>query len=492
MLVDTLAVRLRPRTPHEAVDLGVRLCQSAAPSVYRCYLVVFLPVIALALASVELIGWYATIVIWWMKPWLDRTILFVLSRAAFGQDTTVADLWREQWRVWWRPLLFTLTVRRLSPWRSLTEPVYLLEDGPAIGSGARIVQIRNRVLGAAFMMSQAFVMAELAISLGLFSLFFWFAPAGVQVDPSLFFADEMPTAMAIANFSAYSIAVLLLEPFYVAAGFAMYLNRRAELEAWDIEQEFRRAFTHSAQLVASVLLVVVLAATPAAAQEATPATTFTPAEITAAVEVVKRDPNLGGERTISMLQWRQTQQPSKRDLGWLSWIGGLFGWFMQSARYLMWAAIVFLAAWLAVYLTRAFRIQHADAAEAFVPPTHVRNLDIRPESLPANIGGAARALWDRGEHRAALSLLYRGLLSRLTHVHRVPIRDSTTEGDCLVLLAGRVPPKTGEYSARLVDAWRGFVYGGTEAPATAIHALCDNFSGALDRAVARSIEGGTE
>jgi len=27
----------------------------------------------------------------------------------------------------------------------------------------------------------------------------------------------------------------------VAAGFAMYLNRRVELEAWDIEQELRRA-----------------------------------------------------------------------------------------------------------------------------------------------------------------------------------------------------------------------------------------------------------
>jgi hypothetical protein len=36
--------------------------------------------------------------------------------------------------------------------------------------------------------------------------------------------------------------VVVLEPFYVAAGFAMYLNRRVQLEAWDIEQEFRRAF----------------------------------------------------------------------------------------------------------------------------------------------------------------------------------------------------------------------------------------------------------
>jgi len=42
---------------------------------------------------------------------------------------------------------------------------------------------------------------------------------------------------------AYAVAVAFLEPFYVAAGFGMYINRRVELEAWDIEQEFRRAFS---------------------------------------------------------------------------------------------------------------------------------------------------------------------------------------------------------------------------------------------------------
>ena len=178
----------------------------------------------------------------------------------------------------------------------------------------------------------------------------------------------------------------------------------------------------------------------------------------------------------------------------MSWIAGFFGWTMQSARYLMWAALMFLAAWLGVYLWRAVRDRQsaAEKAEAFVPPTHVRNLDIRPESLPANIGLAARALWDRGEQRAALSLLYRGLLSRLSHVHRVPIKDSSTEGDCLLLLPGRVSPQASEYSERLMDAWRGFVYGGNGAPATAVHELCDGFAGALDRAVARPIQGGAE
>jgi hypothetical protein len=42
--------------------------------------------------------------------------------------------------------------------------------------------------------------------------------------------------------TCFVVAVAIVEPFFVGAGFAMYLNRRVELEAWDIEQEFRLAF----------------------------------------------------------------------------------------------------------------------------------------------------------------------------------------------------------------------------------------------------------
>ena len=38
------------------------------------------------------IGWTVLTVIW-LKPWLDRSILFVLARAVFGEETRFADLW---------------------------------------------------------------------------------------------------------------------------------------------------------------------------------------------------------------------------------------------------------------------------------------------------------------------------------------------------------------------------------------------------------------
>ena len=120
--IDALAVRLRPRTPPEAGgSRRAPLPGAPARSVYRCYGVVALPLFVLAFASIEIAQWLPTLVVWWLKPWLDRTILFVLSRAAFGQPTDVAQLWQAQRQVWWRQSWFSLTFRRLSPWRSLTE-----------------------------------------------------------------------------------------------------------------------------------------------------------------------------------------------------------------------------------------------------------------------------------------------------------------------------------------------------------------------------------
>jgi len=228
----------------EAADLGVRLCQGSARSVYRCYGLVALPVASIALASHQLASWLPPLVLWCAKPWLDRTILFVLSRAAFGQTTTPSDVWNAQRQVWWSQLLFTWTVRRLSLWRSFTQPVYQLE-GLSIGrAGARVRQIRQRNMGSALMITNAFSLSETALMLAVVSLVFWLAPAGRTAGVLEVLSGELPGFLSVTLAVAYAIAVMFLEPFYVGAGFAMYLNRRAELEAWDIEQEFRRAFAH--------------------------------------------------------------------------------------------------------------------------------------------------------------------------------------------------------------------------------------------------------
>jgi hypothetical protein len=207
-------------------------------------------------------------------------------------------------------------------------------------------------------------------------------------------------------------------------------------------------------------------------------------EVARALAVVKADPNLATERTIHTLQWaHRSNSQSTGTPAVLEWLIQLTAWLAQSARVLVWTAVALAVALLGIYLLSLVRARSpATRPSHAATPTHVQDLDIRPESLPDNIGAAARSLWDGGEHRAALSLLYRGLLSRLVHVHNVPIRDSSTEGDCLQLAANRLKDAQRGYVSRLIGIWQHAVYGGQQPDTAALHTLCDEFSPALDAA----------
>ena len=226
----------------EAADLGVRLVQANARSVWRCFVPLWLAVMAVALASVELAGWLPGLIVFWLKPWFDRSLLYVLSRAVFGESTQFSDLWRDRSQVLFGQWLSTLTLRRLSAWRSFTQAAYQLEGQRGAALRRRRGQLLRGKRGSAVAMHLAFANIEFILVGGVIAMALWFAPPGKTDDLfQLLFRSESLTA-TLTGALAYGCIVCVLEPFYVAAGFAMYLNRRVELEAWDIEQEFRRAF----------------------------------------------------------------------------------------------------------------------------------------------------------------------------------------------------------------------------------------------------------
>lgn len=201
-------------------------------------------------------------------------------------------------------------------------------------------------------------------------------------------------------------------------------------------------------------------------------------EILNALDEVRADPNLSPERTVRTLKWLgDKEEPKKRVRpGWLEWLEGLFQWIGGASRLLLWIGIVLLLGLLAVFLKRVFSgVQYSSRAQAPDAPTHVQELDIRPESLPDDIGGAALQLWERNDHRGALALLYRGLLSRLVHSHGVPIRESTTEADCLQLAVPRLHADIAEYTTLLVRVWQHAVYGAREPAESDVRTLCARF-----------------
>ncbi len=246
----------------------------------------------------------------------------------------------------------------------------------------------------------------------------------------------------------------------------------------------------------AALAVICIAALTCGAQEAQrtadPATgAFTREEINAAIQELKKDPNLARERTIRTLKWAVKKPEAERgDRSWLKWIkevlawlAEMFAWLSETGRFLFWGVLAVLVGLLLVYLWRMVRSWSTPRIYGrSTAPSFVRDLDIRPESLPPEIGAAARQLWDEGEHRPALALLYRGLLSRLVHVHQVPIKDSSTEGDCLSLANSHLKDEERKvYVASLVRLWQRAVYGGESVPTESVHALCAGFASALDQ-----------
>jgi hypothetical protein len=242
-------------------------------------------------------------------------------------------------------------------------------------------------------------------------------------------------------------------------------------------------------LLAVFAVLAVLVPLPGAAQPDTEPTgrALDRAEVQKALDKVGNDPNLVPERTVNMLRWAEAE-PSTDEPWWWRWINalvrwfqGLFDWLAESGRYLVWVIGAFLAVLLALYLVRLVQRRGLPRVpQPFAAPSHVRDLDIRPESLPDDVGAAAFALWQRGEQRAALALLYRGLLSRLVHAHGVPIRASSTEGECLTLARPRLRPPGAEFASRLIGIWAAAVYGASPPTQDAVSALCAEFAPALD------------
>ena len=197
-------------------------------------------------------------------------------------------------------------------------------------------------------------------------------------------------------------------------------------------------------------------------------------QIQTALQHLKSDPNLASERQTKTLKWRE--RGSKHPSSTPDWLADFFYWLAQSIRWLMWIVIALLVIGLGVLIIRRLKhLERSPRTGALDLPTHVRDLDIRPESLPDDIGATALALWNEGQRRAALALLYRGLLSRLVHVDAVPIKASSTEGDCLQMVEQHLSERRLAYAKQLVRVWQRAVYGAHDPESEDVRDLCLGF-----------------
>ncbi|MFL6572582.1 MAG: hypothetical protein ACJ8G4_12565 [Burkholderiales bacterium] len=445
-----LAVALRRRTPWEATDLGLAMLQRWWRPVYAAHALVVVPV-ALALIALGWAFdavWAAMLVFWWLEPLYDRVVLHVLSRAVFGEMASPRSVFAA-WSEWTRGWIGALTLDRFDMARSFNLPVRQLEGSRGREARARRRLLGRRARGQAVWLTVVWIHFEGALLWSAGALKGLLLPAGLErapgsEDPILSGLADLMKLASVSDALIYAAVILFLEPFYVAAGFGLYLNRRTLLEGWDIEVALRRiAERHAA--VAMIFLSVLIAAwwpSPAVAQAKNPKQEI--------AEVLKA-PEFGHYRDTT--RWERIdpdkpREPKTPDLTFWHAIGYALAKAAEVALWIVALAVLGYALW---WLARRLPSVREAQGESYQPPPALFGLELAPDMLPPDVSAAAARLAAAGKLRDALSLLYRGALSELVHKRGVQLRASHTEGEAVRLAA--MP-----YFGALVDAWRRCAY----------------------------------
>jgi hypothetical protein len=497
--LEAVAAELRPRNPWEATDLGAVMLRRWSGPVYRAWFALALPLFLvlhlLCWGHWGLVPW----LLWWLKPLLDRLPLHVLGHVLFGDAPDRRRFWRELPGLLRHQAVATLTWRRFDPARSFHLPVAQLEGLAGKLRRQRLRDLGQPGRGPAVWLTVICAHLEIGLDLALIVLVWMLIPDFVALEWYELLDDSEPWGQLWLNGVGFC-GMSLVEPFYVAAGFALYLNRRTWLEAWDLELGFRRWAARLARTrpvavaVALVLGAALWVGQPSVgfAADAAPEGELEMdmvkvrceqwrarvAELAESTDPVRqalvetlRDPEVRACVVEERWRWRdRPETPAENPAA----DGALARGFAMGVEYALWFALGLLAAVAAWRLWRgpvSARGRPPRRASAKPAPILGRNDLAAPPD--ADLGEVAWRLWTAGQPREALRALYRGSLAGLATRHGVPVSTSATEEDCLRLAAARLgDDELLGFFRRLTRVWQATAYAHRPPDETGARALC--------------------
>ncbi|WP_411847685.1 hypothetical protein AAFN60_10780 [Roseibacillus persicicus] len=521
MNVRDLTIELRPRSSWEAVDLGTALAKRYYRNLFKMGFKSFGPFYVLVAMLCWKLPFLLPLVIWWCKPLMDRFYLYYLSRRIFGQEVSVKETLGEWKRLLFKGSFSLLTWRRFSWSRSQSMPVMDLEGLEGSARSQRCGVISRDGGGPAFLITVGGMLLE---ALGLLSIFVMarlFIPQGEEMSWDAMVVwfgrgGAVQTLLVLFFGLGYGLLVLLLEPFYLAGGFALYLNSRTGQEAWDVELRFREL----AARVSKTRLTSEMesdAATPEPSEPEKPASgprfqsVGSDRSLALAISLgllalfsapearAQADPQVVIEEVLAdeafknhiekYQEWvpnkkKEEKPESDRGPNWgggsavpgaAGAVDGIFKLIGILALSLLVVALIVLI----VNLVKGRRISNLpedkNGKRKRALPTVVMGMEVTPESLPDDLLGQARHHWASGEPRLALSLLYRGALTKLIIEQAVAIESSDTEMECLNQVENVAPNLQARYFRQLSKQWMKIAYSKEEVAPGDFENLCTSW-----------------
>jgi len=500
--LDKLQFKASVRSGWQAIDLGYLMASAwwrtlfvtgALPS-----LLFFIPLLIIFFDNPLWAGFF----IWWLKPFWERLPLYYASRRIFDEQPTTTEVLWQTGSLFKKELIPWLLWRRFSVQRAFNAPVTVLEELNRQSRKKRLAVLHGKYSDVAFANQAIGFCFELILCFGIAVLILFFIPEDFGFDTSDT-ADQLNLAGEWFYTWCWYFAIILVMPFHTMAGFALYLNRRIELEAWDIEITFRNLAQRkqdSSRSAASLALIALLAGfiaitIPSASYAAVNHDSGSAKQL---IDEVLQGEDFGHERTVRKWRFKNLVEENEDKIPewfidfiewWennidLSGDGDADGINLTAATLKLLLIVSFIL--LIVYLLYRFRgplnrLHSRNKAEA--APELMFGLDVTPESLPDDIPIQVMSFWHEGRHRDALGLLYRATLSRLIAQHELAFRASHTEAECAALVKARGIDTLSSYFSGLTRVWCHLAYGHELPVIEAMQNLCDGWSEEMTDAV---------
>ena len=480
---------LRPRNTWEAIDLGILLARRHAGLLMSSWALITLPLFIVLSIMLWQHPSAVALIIWWLKPAFERLPLHILARALFADTPSLVESLKAFPKLLKPQLLASLTWRRLSLTRSFDLPVQQLEGLSASARQQRLLTLGKHYTRAPTWLTIIGLHIEMALWLGLLALLYLLIPAQLQVDWSwqkLLESSQHDWLWAehLSNL-LYVLVLIVWEPIYVACGFTLYLNRRTELEAWDVELVFRNLARRLQSSLLPLLLLGLCLLPLSEAVWAQPASAYPTTQN--ADELGPKDPRLlkqmlsseQAQQSIQQLveqppfnsyktikKWR-IGEPSEKDsdrkpsFNPPSWWKSILEHTSFVLQIMLWSAVILLSmyvlwryrTWLRIFSQK----WRSNKQRSAVPVQTLFGLAVSSDSLAEDWLTQAQNLWPT-DPRAALSLLYRGLLNHLLDQHALPLTQAHTEGEVLLMMEDLAQPLQ-QYSTQLTVHWQNLAWG---------------------------------
>lgn len=493
MQLHKVAAVIRPRNQWEAIDLGFLMARRWWRPLLLSWLTTALPIMLLLTVLFYWSPWIGLAVFWWLKPLYEQAPLVLLSRALFDDMPATKTMLRDTPRIALKQALLNLTWRRFSFMRSFTAPVAQLE-----GLSGKPRQNRLDILlygqGASSWLTVIGYHFEAVIYFSLYALIVLMLPTELQTNT---FGLIDPTSLTGLIFQSgfYLLAAASIAPFYIAGGFALYLNRRVSLEGWDIELAFKKLQQRTqprpaiGQLALALLCGCLLLGQPLAPCQAEEAQ-ITPEQAKQEIETILAGEAFGEKRTEH--RWfyigENEESETATDNDWdLEWLIDLARFISRFAEILLWAAVGLLIMFVVLRFSswkRWFKIRAPSRTQKSqtAAPTVLFGLEVTEESLPDDLIESVTEAYRQGNYREALSLLYRGSLARLMLRDNIHFSASFTEGECISLVERQHPNKALiAFFEKLTRHWICMAYAHQPPDPDAMQLLCSDWPKHFDR-----------